>query len=146
MKRAMVFGTFDIIHPGHRSFLRQARKKGRWLIVSVARDEFIRKVKGRDPVHTEQERITQLLETGLVKEAYLADEQIGTYSTVQRARPDVICFGHDQDALKKNLLAWMSENNLHIPTWTLKAHKPHRYKSSKIIHRRKQREESARKG
>jgi len=133
MKRALVFGTFDIIHPGHRSFLRQARRKGRWLVASVARDRFIREMKGRDPIHTEQERITQLLETGLVKEAYLADEQIGTYAILERARPDVICFGHDQDALRQNLIDWLARHDLHIPTCTLRPYKPHRYKSSKII-------------
>ena len=137
MKRTLVFGTFDIIHRGHKSFLRQARKKGRWLIVSVARDGFIREVKGRDPIHSEQERITQLLETGLVKEVYLADEQIGTYTTVIRAKPDTICFGHDQDRLRENLCRWLEENGMKIPTCTLKAHRAHRYKSSKIIHKRK---------
>ena len=138
MKRALVFGTFDIIHRGHISFLRQARRKGRWLIVSVARDSFIREMKDRDPIHTEQERITQLLETGLVKEVYLADAQIGTYTTVRRARPEVICFGHDQDALKEDLQQWLVRNEMTIPTHTLRSHKAHRYKSSKIIHRRNQ--------
>ncbi len=138
MKRALVFGTFDIIHRGHISFLRQARRRGRWLIVSVARDSFIREMKDRDPVHTEQERITQLLETGLVDEAYLADTQIGTYTTVKRARPDVICFGHDQEALRENLQQWLDRNGLTIPTHTLKSHKAHLYKSSKIRHRRNQ--------
>ena len=138
MKRALVFGTFDIIHRGHISFLRQARRKGRWLIVSVARDSFIREMKDRDPIHTEQERITQLLETGLVREVYLADAQIGTYTTVRRARPEVICFGHDQDALKKDLQQWLDRNGMDVPTHTLRSHKAHRYKSSKIIHRRNQ--------
>jgi cytidyltransferase-like protein len=141
----MVFGTFDIIHRGHMSFLRQARRRGRWLIVSVARDRFIREIKGRDPVHTEQQRITQLLETGLVKEAYLADEKIGTYSTVRKARPSIICFGHDQQELRADLTRWLEENKLDIPTCTLKAHKPHRYKSSKIIHFRNQQRNAANK-
>lgn len=38
--RVMVFGVFDGLHPGHRAFLRQARKKGDKLIVVVARDNF----------------------------------------------------------------------------------------------------------
>ena len=133
MKRAMVFGSFDIIHRGHLSFLRQARRKGRWLIASVARDEFIKNEKTREPVHTEQERITQILETKLVREAYLADEKIGTYSTLIKAKPDVICLGHDQERLKTNLEEWMKKEKIEIPIHVLKPFKPERYKSSKII-------------
>ena len=136
MKRAMVFGSFDIIHPGHLSFLRQARRKGRWLIASVARDSFIQTEKKREPVHSEQERITQILETGIVKEAYLADKQIGTYATLRKAKPDVICLGHDQERLQANLEEWMKKERLTIPIYVLKPFKPERYKSSKLIHRR----------
>jgi len=137
MKRAMVFGSFDIIHRGHLNFLRQARREGRWLIASVARDEFIKNEKNRIPIHSEQERLTQILETGIVKEAYLADEKTGTYSTVLRAKPDVICLGHDQDKLRENLAEWMKKQNFDIPIRVMKPYKRHLYKSSKLIHRRK---------
>lgn len=134
MKRALVFGSFDIIHRGHLNFLKQARRQGRWLIASVARDDFIKKTKHREPVHTEQERLTQVLETGIVREAYLSDQIQGTYSTVLRAKPDVICLGHDQDQLRENLVEWMQTNKLDIPIQIMKPYKRHRYKSSKLIH------------
>ena len=133
MKRALVFGTFDSIHPGHKSFLKQAKRKGRWLIASIARDAFVKQAKGRKPVHSEQERLTYILETGLVNEAYLADEKIGTYTTVVRAHPDVICFGHDQRELQKDLEKWLKTQSLDIETCTLKAYKPERFKSSKLL-------------
>ena len=85
--------------------------------------------------NTEQERLTQLLETGIVKEAYLADEKIGTYSTLLRAKPDIICLGHDQEKLQANLVEWMKNQKLEIPIYVLKSYKPERYKSSKIIQR-----------
>ncbi|MBT3272318.1 MAG: adenylyltransferase/cytidyltransferase family protein [Spirochaetales bacterium] len=132
MKRVLVFGTFDLIHPGHINFLRQARRRGRWLIVSIARDGFVSHMKKRAPVHTEHERLTRILETRLVKEAYLADEEIGTYAVIREAKPDIICLGHDQDMLKDNLLNWLREQKIEIPVVTLSAHKAHRYKSSKI--------------
>jgi FAD synthetase len=130
----MVFGSFDIIHRGHLSFLKQARRKGRWVIASIARDSFIKRVKQREPVHTEHERLTQILETGIVREAYLSDEVQGTYSTLQRAKPDVICLGHDQDKLREDLVAWMKKQNLDIPIYIMKPYKRERYKSSKLIH------------
>ena len=112
MKRAMVFGSFDIIHRGHLSFLKQARRQGRWVIASIARDSFIKNVKHREPVHTEHERLTQILETGIVKEAYLSDEVQGTYSTLLKAKPDVICLGHDQEMLRDNLVDWMKKHDI----------------------------------
>ena len=132
MKRSLVFGTFDGIHPGHRFFLKKAKKHGRWLIASVARDGFVKSVKNRNPVYSEQERITCLLETGLVNEAYLADEVPGTYSTLLRAKPDCICLGHDQDALKTNLIEWMAKSGFQANIYTIPAYQPERYKSSKI--------------
>ena len=116
------------------SFLKQARRQGRWVIASIARDSFIKNIKHRDPVHTEHERLTQILETGIVKEAYLSDEVQGTYSTLLKAKPDVICLGHDQEMLRDNLVAWMKRNELDIPIRVMKPYKRHRYKSSKLIH------------
>ena len=136
MKRAMVFGSFDIIHRGHASFLKQARRQGRWVIASIARDAFIKSQKMREPIHSEQERLTQILETGIVKEAYLSDETTGTYSTVLRAKPDVICLGHDQDMLRENLAEWMKKQDFEIPIRIMKPYKRHRYKSSKLRHNR----------
>ena len=137
MKRVMIFGSFDIIHRGHLSFLKQARRQGRWVIASIARDEFIKRTKNRDPVHNEQERLTQILATGIVKEAYLSDEVSGTYLTLMKAKPDVICLGHDQDKLRENLLAWMKKQNCDIPIRTMRPYKRHRYRSSKLIQHRK---------
>ena len=54
----MVFGTFDILHKGHLDFFRQARSlsKNPFLIVSVARDANVKKVKGRFPQNNERLR------------------------------------------------------------------------------------------
>lgn len=107
------------------------------MIASIARDDFIRVAKHRDPVHTEQERLTQILETGIVKEAYLSDKERGTYSTVIKAKPDVICLGHDQEELRKNLVEWMQKEKIDIPIRIMKPYRRHRYRSSKLIHHRR---------
>ena len=46
MRRVMVFGSFDPLHDGHRSLFRQARKHGDELVVVVARDVNIARLKG----------------------------------------------------------------------------------------------------
>ena len=130
MKTVLVFGTFDVIHPGHVYFLEQARAKGDRLIASVARDSFVRIFKGKEPVHDEQTRLEHILESGLVDEARLSDEVRGTYSIVSDLHPDLICLGHDQADLGANLSAWAANNNQTVCIEILSSLEPERYKSS----------------
>ena len=44
--KIMTFGTFDIFHLGHKSFLKQAREFGNYLIVVIARDKTVKNIKG----------------------------------------------------------------------------------------------------
>jgi len=41
-------GCFDLIHPGHLSFLRRAKELGDVLVVGVNADDSVRKLKGPD--------------------------------------------------------------------------------------------------
>lgn len=132
MKTVLVFGTFDKLHPGHISFLTQARATGDYLIASVARDSFVRAYKNKRPTYDEHSRMAQLLHTGLVDKAVLSDEQTGTYSVVEREHPDVVCFGHDQDALRADFLRWARLNGFSGEVHKLHAFRPDRYKSSRI--------------
>lgn len=132
MHKVLVFGTFDVLHPGHVSFLKQALAHGDYLVVSLARDSFVRSRKGRDPVHTESQRIDQLRQSGLVREVHLADEQPGTYSIVNLVGPASICLGYDQHELADDLRRWLQEEGLAIRIVTLKPYRPDRYKSSKL--------------
>jgi FAD synthetase len=132
MKRVLVFGTFDILHPGHTSFLRQARRRGDTLVAAVARDVFVSSFKGKPLRHAETERRRNLLASGLVDQAYLGDRRPGSYAIVKRLRPDVICFGHDQHLLEADLRAWMARSGEHIELYRLRSYRPDIYKSSKL--------------
>lgn len=140
MRTVLVFGTFDVIHPGHLSFLRQAAARGDRLVVSIARDEFVLRIKGKRPLHSEERRRKRILETGLVDEAFLSDPVQGTYSLVKRLEPDVVCLGHDQDELKADLAAWLEANGLSVGRVTLEPYKPEVYKTSKIAPSPRERE------
>ncbi len=132
MKTVLVFGAFDVIHPGHISFLTQAREHGDRLVAAVARDSYIIEQKGRMPIHDEERRRLGELATGLVDEALLGDSVPGTYSVVATVKPDAICVGYDQELFRQNLLSWIAESGARIELFTLKPHQPERFKSSKL--------------
>lgn len=132
MRKVVVFGAFDVIHPGHTSFLEQARQYGDYLIASIARDSYIMDWKGKVPIHPEEVRRQYVLETGLVDEAVLGDEVPGTYGLLRRIQPDVVCLGYDQDAFRKDVTAWLAENLPDTEVVTLDPYKPEIYKSSKL--------------
>lgn len=132
MRDVLVFGTFDILHPGHAWFLRRARAlaKGGRLVAVVSRDAFVRRVKGREPVFPEAERIRQLAESGLVDAATLADEEQGSYGALSREKPDLVCLGHDQVELERDLRAWLRRNGVRIAVRRLGAHRRERHSST----------------
>lgn len=121
----MVFGVFDLLHPGHLYLLYHARLEGRELVVVVARDAATRRLKGAAPEWSERERVRAVRETGLATKVILGDAGKGDYSVVRKHKPDVICLGYDQDLLKKDLLANMKAGRLpKIPLRTLRPYKP----------------------
>lgn len=57
MKRILVNGSFDIIHPGHIALLNYAKSLGGWLLVAIDSDERITSLKGVDrPINKVDER------------------------------------------------------------------------------------------
>ena len=65
-KTVLVGGCFDILHYGHLRFLSQAKEKGEMLIVALESDTFIRKIKNKKPIHTQEQRAEILAHLNLV--------------------------------------------------------------------------------
>lgn len=137
MTRIMVFGTFDMLHPGHEDFFRQARLLGDQphLIVSLARDAAAARYRGRSPRHSERERLAQAAAHPLVDEALLGDET-GYIPHIMAARPDIIALGYDQtgeyvEHLERDLTAAGYGGRV----VRLNAFKPEVYKTSKLHER-----------
>lgn len=95
--RVMGFGTFDGLHPGHASFLKQLRTLGDELFVVVARDNNVKKIKGCLPRFSEDERAEALRGTGLIDHVILGDPK-DFYQPLRDHRPNVIGLGYDQKA------------------------------------------------
>ena len=127
----LVFGTFDIIHPGHEWFLRKAAARGDRLVAAVARDKFVTEWKGHCPVADEESRVRNLESSGLVDQAVLSDRTIRTYGVVDSVQPDVICLGHDQKALNDDLEQWLSGRKVRPEIVVLRPWKRRRYSSTR---------------
>lgn len=95
-KRVLCCGTFDHLHPGHESFLRQAAGLGAELVVVVARDENVERIKGRAPSQDEETRRRAVGDLGFVDEARLGNRGADLLRAVTEVGPDVIALGYDQ--------------------------------------------------
>ncbi|MBU0531753.1 MAG: adenylyltransferase/cytidyltransferase family protein [Candidatus Uhrbacteria bacterium] len=132
MKKVLVFGTFDEIHPGHENLFQQARELGNHLTVAVSRDKFVAERKGRAPKLNETERLRLVAAHDLVDKAILCDETIGQFKSLQQADPKVIAVGYDQNDLAKELERWMNKIGRTIPIIHLKPYKPELHKTSYV--------------
>lgn len=129
-KRIMVFGTFDSLHPGHISFFKQARNLHQFpfLIVSIARDRNVFKIKGKYPEKNEKIRIS------LIRECALADKVVlsGVKNHIPhiiKERPDIIALGYDQKAYIKNLKNDLENKGVSVKIVRLKPFKEKIYKN-----------------
>jgi len=128
--RVMVFGTFDIFHPGHRSFLRQAKKFGDYLIVVVARDKTVARIKS-NVLNGERKRLRNIKESKLADKVILGS-LIDKYAAIKKYRPDTICLGYDQKYFTRGLKKKLDNFGLKNKIVRLKPYKPGTYKSSKL--------------
>ena len=104
-KKVLVAGTFEIIHPGHIKYLSEAWKLGR-VVAIVARDLTVRKIKGRDVVIPENQRVEVLKNIIYVHKVRLGYED-DMLRVVEEEKPDIILLGPNQpfneDELKESL-------------------------------------------
>ena len=90
----MATGVFDLLHPGHLYFLREARKLGDELWVVVARDRTARRFK-HEPITPEDSRL-QLVEALKPVDRAVLGHEGDIYDILDEIRPDVIAIGFDQ--------------------------------------------------
>lgn len=131
MRKVMVFGSFDLLHPGHINLFRQAKQYGDYLIVVIARDETIEKLKGFAPKYSERERKTHVQELKIVDKAVLGDSK-DHFDAIEEFKPDVICLGYDQKFFTEDLEQEIEKRGLKIKIMRLMPYRASRYKSSKL--------------
>ena len=97
---AVVFtnGVFDLLHPGHVRYLREARALGDALIVAINSDRSVRANKGAGrPVNPQDERAEVLLALEAVDAVTIFDEET-PHAIVGAIQPDVLVKGADWGA------------------------------------------------
>lgn len=127
----MIFGTFDHLHPGHLDFFRQAKAFGDYLIVVVARDQNVLKIKGQKPRFNENARLKAVKKIEIVNQAILGYKS-NRLKIIKELRPDVVCLGYDQRAEIADLKAKFEEFNFHPQIHRLQPFQPDKFKSSLI--------------
>ncbi len=95
--RTIVFtnGCFDILHPGHVTYLTQAKALGDVLIVGVNTDESVRQLKGADrPVNPLSDRLTVLSALHCVDHV-VPFAELTPHHLLRIVRPDIYVKGGD---------------------------------------------------
>jgi FAD synthetase len=131
-KRVLAFGTFDLLHAGHLYYLEQAKRLGKELVVIVARDATVKKIKVKLPVHNEMARLKIVSALGIVDRAVFGGKGKNIFASAASLKPDIIALGYDQKPSIAKLKSEMLKLGWRGKIVRLKAFKPSRHKSSKI--------------
>lgn len=105
-KTVLAAGVFDLLHYGHIRYLEEAKKTGgpdARLVVIVARDETVKRLKGSDPVIPEDQRRAVIEALRVVDEALLGFEDLDLDRVLQQVKPDIVVVGHDQQAIRSQV-------------------------------------------
>lgn len=88
-------GVFDLVHPGHVRYLREARALGDALIVGINSDRSTSAIKGPDrPINSEHERAEVLRALASVDAVVIFDEET-PHAVISAVQPDILVKGAD---------------------------------------------------
>ena len=127
----MAFGTFDLFHAGHENYLKQAKALGAELIVIIARDETVKKIKGHEATQNENERMKNVKNSGIPDKVVLGYKD-DKYKVLKKFRPDVIALGYDQFVFTQRLEKTLIDMKLNASIVRLEPYFAEIYKSSLI--------------
>lgn len=126
-----MFGTFDGVHQGHLNMFKQARRlsKNPYLIVSIARDKNVLRIKNKLPFNKENTRKKIVEETGIPEKVILGSLK-NYLEHIVKESPDYIALGYDQIHYTENLKKDLKNLGLSPKIRRLKPYKENIYKNS----------------
>jgi FAD synthetase len=116
-KRVLASGAFELLHPGHVRFLVEAKRvggEGSRLVVVVARDETIRRRKGREPILGEEARKEIISMLKPVDEVILGHVPFSFEKVIEEVKPDIVVFGYDQEDLMREFMKFVESRGLNV--------------------------------
>lgn len=116
-KLVLASGVFDLVHYGHVYFLEEAKKAGgkhARLLVIIARDKTVEKLKGKPPILQEEQRRAIVASLKPVDEAILGREEFDMNEELREIRPDIVAVGYDQEQIEKQVLSVAKSEGLNI--------------------------------
>ncbi len=119
-------GTFDHLHEGHISFLKQAKALGDELIVIVARDETVKRIKGFFPSQEERIRRNNIENTKIPDLVVLGNLDTDLFEILKELEPDIIALGYDQRVSEEEIIKRFPK----CKVVRLSPYHPEKYKSS----------------
>ncbi|MBI2639064.1 FAD synthase [Candidatus Peregrinibacteria bacterium] len=131
MKRVMTFGTFDRFHAGHESYLKQAKALGDYLIVIIARDKTVARIKGRRSDYDEKKRVAAVKSSKLADKVVLG-EHGDKYEVIKKYKPDVIALGYDQFTFTFRLEKFLIDHKMNTKVIRMNPYRPTEFKTSLI--------------
>ena len=116
-KVVLASGVFDLLHLGHVRFLEEAKRAGgedAKLIVVIARDSTVEKMKGRKPIMSEDQRRALVESLKVVDQAVLGYEDLDIGEVIGKIKPDVIVLGYDQSEMEAEVKDYVAEHKLPV--------------------------------
>jgi FAD synthetase len=121
----MCFGTFDIFHPGHVYYISEAEKLGDSLIIVIARDARVTKIKWRPPHDSEDIRLTNV-SCAFRNATVILGDASDIFAPLRQYAPDILAFGYDQKVPEEEIRELFS----HIEIVRIGGYEVEKWKSS----------------
>ena len=116
-KVVLASGAFDLLHYGHVYYLTEAKKAGgenAKLVVIIAKDRTVEKLKGSKPIIPEDQRRAVVESLKVVDEAILGYEDMDMLRVIEKVKPDIIALGYDEERIEKDLKKLLVEKELDV--------------------------------
>jgi len=116
-KVVLASGAFDLLHYGHVYYLTEAKKAGgenAKLVVIIAKDRTVEKLKGTNPIIPEDQRRAVVESLKVVDEAILGYEDMDMLKVIEKVKPDIIALGYDEERIEKDLKKLLVEKGLNV--------------------------------
>ncbi|MCK5659848.1 MAG: FAD synthase [Methanosarcinales archaeon] len=109
MVKVLATGTFDILHPGHLAYLREAKRLGDELYVIVSNSATVEhKPK---PLLPDEQRLEMVAAIKDVDHAVLGDEK-DMFKPLEAIKPDIIALGFDQHFSEDKLESQLQDHGI----------------------------------